>query len=73
MLGAERDNEEESKGRGPAFGERKKALRNVLSLKRNNKPKLMSIQFKKNPGSKHHAKQAAELGYFGHVVLELES
>ena len=44
-----------------------------MSLKSNNKPKLMTIQFKKSPGSEHHAKQAEELGYFGHMVLELES
>ena len=49
-----------------------KALRNVLSLKSQDKSKLMPIQFRKDPGSRFHAKQAAELGCFGHVVLVIE-
>ena len=50
-----------------------KALRNVLYLKSQDTSKLMPVQFRKGPGSRFHAKQAAELGCFGHVVLVIES
>lgn len=51
----------------------RKVLRTDLSLKSNKKTKPMLIQFKKGPASRLHAKQAAELGNFGQVVLASES
>ena len=44
-----------------------------MSLKINNKSKLMPILLKKDPGFRFYPKQAAECGNFVHVVLELES